>query len=223
MEKRKMIFGAYDTARDGLWTLGPWSFPEPEPKLNMVDVPGRIDGPLDMSTVLTDGEPRFGSRTLTVALQSSEGNRLEREARISAMVNQLNGRQVDIILPDDPTRYITGRVNVKKDYNDMAHAAIKVTATCAPWRYNIKPTSIELTASKDIQLTVLSNAGARTVVPEVTVSGNGARVVLAAGSHTWELTPGSYRLIDLAVQPGSTPLRYSGKGTVRITYREAVQ
>ena len=222
MEKRKIIFGNYDTARDGPWTLGPWTLTDAKQQTNMVDVPGRKDGPLDMSTVLTNGEPTYGSRTLTVALECSEGTRLDREAQISAMVNQLDGKQMQIILPDDPTRYIFGRVSVAKKYNDPAHAAVTVTAVCAPWRYNQKETAVRLVAAKTEQLTVLPNAGRRVAVPDVEVVGAGAKVALATDSFTWELAEGSYKLIDLTAPPGNTPLRYSGKGTVRITYREAV-
>jgi phage-related protein len=181
-----------------------------------------VDGPLDMSTVLTNGEPIYSSRTLTVNLECSEGTRLDREAQISAMVNQLDGRQVDIILPDDPTRYISGRVRVKKQYNDPAHAAVTVTAVCAPWRYNRQETAVRMVAAQEERLTVLPNAGRRAAVPDVDVSGAGAKVTLATDDYTWELAEGSYKLIDLGVPPGNTPLRYSGKGTVVITYREAV-
>lgn len=40
MEKRKIIFGNYDTALDGLWTLTGWSLSEPAYKSNFVAVPG---------------------------------------------------------------------------------------------------------------------------------------------------------------------------------------
>ena len=100
MQKRTIKLGDYDTAAHGLWTLTGWEFPEPAPVENLVQVPGRIQGPLDLSTVLTDGEPVYGARTLSIHLESSEGDRPARAARISDMVNRLHGRRVDIVLPD---------------------------------------------------------------------------------------------------------------------------
>ena len=138
MEKRKLKIGAYDTAQDGLWTLTSWYLSDPELVELYESVPGRADGPLDLSTILTDGEASYGARAFEAILESSEGTRLEREARINAMINQLDGLRLNIILPDDATRYIEGRVRVKKIYNDLAHCSVQVTATCAPWSKRIQ-------------------------------------------------------------------------------------
>jgi len=127
MEKRKIIFGTYDTAVDGLWTLAAWSLSSAQHVTNYVAVPGR-DGSLDLSTAITDGEPRYNDRTLTATFESSEGDRLEREGRINVMTNWLDGWRMNIELPDDPDHYITGRLHIQKDYNDPAHAAVTVTA-----------------------------------------------------------------------------------------------
>ena len=60
MEKRTLILGEYNTAAHGLWTLNSWTLEEPELLTNMQPVPGRIKGPLDLSTALTDGRPSYG-------------------------------------------------------------------------------------------------------------------------------------------------------------------
>jgi hypothetical protein len=134
MLKRRIIFDDYDTAAN-FWTLASWSCPEPEPVTDLVEVPGRIDGPLDFSTVLTD-DISYNSRPLEVRLESSEGTRLERKARIDDMVNKLHGQRVKIWLPDDANRYLVGRLSVVMEYNDMAHAAVNVSAACEPWKYD---------------------------------------------------------------------------------------
>lgn len=219
MEKRKIVFGSYDTARDGLWTLAEWELTYPEYQSNFVTVPGR-DGPLDLSTVLTDGEPRYGSRELTVRLESSEGTRLEREARINAMVNWLDGWSMDVELPDDPTHYVKGRIHVAKEYNDPAHAAVTVTAVCDPWRYAKIERVYTLTATEAQQTAVLANDGRRSVVPLVVIEGG--TVNLIYGGSSWVLSAGSYQLPDLLLKQGAAEIKYSGSGTVRVSYREAV-
>lgn len=221
-QRRRLIIGGYNTAEHGPWTLTGLSFPEPDRQENLVTVPGRQDGPLDMSTVLTGGEPIYGNRTLTATLECSEGTRMDREALIGYMVNQLDGRQLDIILPDDPTRYISGRVSVKKEYNDLAHAAVTVTAKCSPWRYNLQETVLTWTASAVPLLTVLPNAGRRIALPQVNISGANASVTLRTDQHTWTLGPGAYTLPELRLPPGNLALYVSGMGTVEIKYREAV-
>lgn len=219
MEKRKLIIGTYDTALSGLWTLSSWALGDAELHEEYADVPGH-SGPLDLSTVLTDGEPYYGSRPFEATLESSEGTRLEREARINQMINWLDGWKLNITLPDDPTHYITGRVRVRKLYNDQAHASVQVTATCEPWRYSSSETVVGFTATETEQTVALINNGRRSVVPVVTVSGGS--VNLAFGTSSWALGAGVYALPDIYLQSGSHPLRYSGTGTVLLTYREAV-
>lgn len=220
MEKRKLLIGTYDTALTGMWTLTEWALSDPEHVESLIDIPGRIDGPLDASTALTDGDPRYGLRKLTATFESSEGTRLEREERINTMRNWLDGWRLDITLPDDPTHHVKGRVHVEKLYNDLAHASVRVTATCDPWRYNNTDTVVALQATGTAQTAALINSGRRAVSPLLTVSGGSVNLVFGAAS--WALGEGVYQLPDLFLPQGSFPLTYSGTGSILLTYREAV-
>ncbi len=223
MQKRKIIIGTYDTASEGLWTLANWTLGRAEHRESYVEVPGH-NGPLDLSTVLTDGEPYYGSREFVATLESSEGTRLEREERINQMINQLDGWRMNIILPDDTEHYISGRVRVEKLYNDLAHAAVQVTATCEPWRYNNSETVVGLIATATEQTAALINKGRRSVVPHITVTGGSVTLIFDTGTEerTWALSEGEYVLADIYLKTGAAPLRYSGDGQVILTYREAV-
>lgn len=218
MEHRKIVFGSYDTELNGPWTLAAWKLSPAVHRTQLVTVPGR-DGELDLSTVLTDGSPRYGSRTLTATLERSDGTRLERETAIETMINWLDGWRLNITLPDDSEHYITGRVHVAKEYNDPAHAAVTVTAACDPWRYNNYETVRSLTAGETAQDTMLTNSGRRTVVPLIQITGE---VRLVYGSYTWALSEGTYQLPDLTIPQGGVLITYSGAGTLTFTYREAV-
>lgn len=223
MEKRKIIFGTYDTAANGGWTLTSWALTSAQHKSNLVEVPG-LSGSRDLSTVLTDGEPVYGDRTLTATFESSEGTRLERESIIHTMQNWLDGWSMDIYLPDDPLHYIRGRVHVERLYNDNAHASVTVTAVCEPWRYSLTDTVVTLTATTEEQTAELLNTGRRTVVPLLTITteAEGDTVLLVFGSSSWALGPGTYKLPDIVLTQGGHKLTYSGAGTVAISYREAV-
>lgn len=223
MTKRTIQLGDYDTAAHGLWTLTAWEFPEPAPEENLVQIPGRTRGPLDLSTALTEGEPVYGSRTLSIKLESSEGDRLARAARISDMVNLLHGRRVDIVLPDHPLHYATGRLTVKTIYNDMAHASVEVAGICEPWLYAKEETTVLLQATDTEQTVRLRNAGVMPVVPvlEVTTE-EGGSVFLGYGETRHALSAGVYVLPGLRMTPGDHVITYSGAGTLTITYREAV-
>lgn len=223
MEKRKIIIGTYDTALEGLWTLSGCSLGRAEAHEHFVEVPGH-SGPLDFSTVLTDGEPYYGGRPFEAILESSEGTRLEREQRINHMINALDGWRHDIILPDDPHHYITGRVRVERLYNDPAHASVRVTATCDPWRYNVAETVVALMATASEQTVPLVNMGRLSVVPTITITGGPVSLSLTSGqeTRTWALSPGTYTLADIYIKTGSALLGYSGSGQITLKYREAV-
>lgn len=223
MQKRKIIIGEYDTALAGLWTLTSWSFSRAEVFESYADVPGH-SGLLDLSTVLTDGEPYYRAREFEAILESSEGSRLERETRINQMINQIDGWRANITLPDDPTHYITGRVRVERLYNDLAHASVRVTATCDPWRYNVSETVVGLSATGTEQTVSLINVGRLSVVPKITVTGGEVLLKLSTGEQvlSWALSPGSYELPDIYIKTGALPLTYSGGGQIILTYREAV-
>lgn len=223
MQKRTVQLGGYDTAAHGLWTLTALEFPEPSPEENLVQVPGRARGPLDLSTALTDGAPSYGPRTFRIVLECSEGTRAARAARISDMVNQLHGQRVDIVLPDYPTHYAVGRLTITTLYNDLAHASVEVSGVCDPWLYFKDQAVVRLQATAAEQTTRLRNAGAMPVVPLVTVTAaSGATVRLVYGAYSWALSAGDYQLPDLRLTPGDHVITYSGSGTLTITYREAV-
>lgn len=216
---REIRFGEYYTHANGLWTLSGLELSDAKYKQNMVEVPGR-SAPLDLSTALTDGEPTYGTRTLKATFESSEGSRLAREARISQMANALDGYRMNIVLPDDLDHYLSGRVHVERLYNDEAHASVRVTATCDPWRYAKDETVVTLQATEVEQTALLTNQGRLGVVPVVNITGGD--VHLTFGGASWALSPGSYALPDLYLKYGEHSLAYSGAGVLTMTYREAV-
>lgn len=219
MKKRKLLIGTYDTDLEGLWTLSELKLGLPELKEEYVDIPGR-NGKLDLSTVLTDGEPQYGNRMFEALLESSEGTRTERNGRISYMVNLLDGLKFNIILPDDPMHYLHGRVRVEKQYSDLVHAAVKVTATCDPWLYNVAETQVTLEATSTMQAATLYNKGRKSVTPTVEVIGGPVEIKFGEGS--WVISEGTYIIPEIFLKTGSYPIQYKGTGMILITYREAV-
>lgn len=217
------MFGSYDTAAHGGWTLTEWKLTDAQHRAHLVEIAGR-HGSLDLSTVQTDGVPVYDDRTLTAVFESSEGDRLARRAAIKTMKNWLDGWTMEIHLPDDPLHYIKGRVHVEELYNDPAHASVRVTAVCEPWFYSRTETVTTLTATETEQAAELVNTGRLTVVPLVVITtvNSTDTVHLSFGSSSWALGAGTYKLPDLVLQQGTHELLYSGAGTATISYREAV-
>jgi hypothetical protein len=215
-----MQIGDYNTATNG-WTLSSWTLAMPKKKTNLVEVPAS-DVVLDLSTALTEGVPHYSTRNLTVTLECSNGDRLERRQRIADMINQLDGQKVNIILPDDPNHYLVGWVTVQQLYNDPAHASVQVDAVCEPWLYSDTETSATLLAVAEEKGASVVNSGRMAVVPSVEVTDGDVLVRFLTNGATWALSPGVYYLPDLYLTPGTHRVRYSGAGQIVIKYREAV-
>ena len=143
MDKRTLIIGSYNTAEHG-WTLCSFKLSDAAMKTKYTEKNGG-DGSWDLSTVMTDGEPRYKNRSLAAVLECSEGTRTTREELINALVDSLDGRECHIVLPDRPEHYLVGRVHVTVNYSDLAHASVGISATCEPWLYH-EDTVVSLTA-----------------------------------------------------------------------------
>ncbi len=220
MTKRAIRFGVYDTALYG-WTLAACVLSDAEQKTKFVEKTCG-DGAWNLSTVMTDGIPRYNTRTLTATLECSEGTRDERQELISDIVNQLDGLEHKIVLPDYPSHYLVGLVHVAVDYNDMAHASVTITATCQPWLYREAETVVTLAARSTEQTATLRNSGRLVVVPTITITGDAADVTLKYGNYSMAMSAGTYTWTTLVLTPGNHDLTYSGTGEITITYREAV-
>ncbi len=219
MQKRTVKIGGYDTAEHG-WTLTGFKLADPEQKTRYVEKPGG-DGSWDLSTVMTDGIPRYMDRGLAITLECSEGNRSEREALINEMVNALDGLEWQIVLPDRPEHYVTGRVHIAVEYNNLAHAAVSITGTVAPWIYKAKEFvgTVQLESYK--KTITLHNNGRLVLVPRLTVTGS---VLLEYGASSIQITAEGtdYEWPTLLLTPGEHKVICSGEGELGIRYREAV-
>jgi hypothetical protein len=217
MKKRQLILNDYKTADKG-FTLASLKITKASQVQTFVSVPGRF-APLDLSTTLTDGEPYYGSSKLSAVLESSEGTREERQARIEEMVNTLDGYLVQIIHPDHPDRYMVGRVQFAPDYNNLVHARVSLSATCEAWAYNSEETVVTQALAASARTINLQNPGRLSVVPTISVSDN---ATLVYKDKTWTLGAGTHQLPDLYLTPGTHAVTCSGTGTVSFTYREGV-
>lgn len=215
----------YDTAIHGGWTLAALTLSPPERVDELIELPGR-DGSLDVATVITGGEPVYRSRTLTIALESSEGTRADRTALTDDLTNRLDGFEFRIELPDDPAHYLVGIAAVSVEYNDVNHARAIVTVICDPWRYAVAWVFMELQCTASDQLVILKNNGRKRVKPALSayVSGGGVPdVTVSYGNEAWTIYGNAVAPDELAMgYHDEKGLTYSGSGTLVIRYREAI-
>lgn len=218
MIKRTVKIGAYDTAAKG-WTLTALHLSDPTQKTKYVERTGG-DGSWDWSTVMTDGLPRYDDRNLSLTLECSEGTKADRETLISGAVNQLDGYEWEITLPDHTEYYLVGRLHVAVNYSDNAHASVTITGACKPWLFKKTEKVLVLTASTTAKSATLVNSGRLAVVPTLEVEEG--PVTLSYGTASTSMSDGRYEWPTLLLTPGNHPIQYKGSGTLTISYREAV-
>ena len=234
IERRKLVFhGAlpadynkliYDTDIHGPWTLNEWSLSAPVRQTNIVTIPGR-DGEIDLAPAL--GDIRYEPRDFYAALECSDGTRDQRTALIEDLMNTLEGRCCQIILPDDPLHYIKGYIDVEVEYNDVNHARVLITSRVDPWRYALQRVDQIYEATAAEQVVIIKNMGGRKVVPRISAWTRNATMP----NITIEV-PGIYEhtftTFDV-VQPEELTMRYkdefaltySGTGFIEIMWTEA--
>ena len=217
MIKRTVIIGEYDTAAKG-WTLNTCQLADAEQKTKHIEKTGG-DGSWNLSTVMTDGIPRYKDRPLTLRLECSEGSRTDRRRLISEMVNKLDGLTWHITLPDYPEHYVVAQIQVREEFNNLANSAVLVEGVCEPWIHKAEETVVKLTLAQTKKSATLINEGRRALVPLLTVDGN---VLIEYGAASISLSSGTFEWPMLLLTTGSHPITYSGSGTLMITYREAV-
>lgn len=215
---RSVLIGDYCTGLHG-WTLTSCQLAQPEWRSNLIEVPG-LDGVIDASTALT-GDVCFAPRALEITLENSVGTRTERGIKIAALINDLAGKTMKIVLPDDQEHYVVGRINIALQYNDLAHAALSVSASCDPWRYRRTITKIARSdLGADYKQLRLPNER-RPIIPTITVDRD---TTLRWGNNDIAINAGTHRLPEIYLAAGAHTLEAkvaSGSGSISVEYQEA--
>lgn len=126
------------------WHLIPVSppmFDPPEPYTNYVDIPGRTEGPIDLSEALTDG-PSFHNSEGSWEFVQLEGYQ-SRTVLYDQLKAFLHGKQMKIILDEDPTHYRIGRVAVSMPRTGKGNNSFGISYNVRPVRYLVSNDTID--------------------------------------------------------------------------------
>ena len=214
--ERAFIIDKFNTFSDWRLILTAKSVTPPQAKTKYVSIDG-MSGTLDLSEALT-GEVTYNDRTVSASFVLTEGSFGERNRLLREIVNRLHGKKVRLIEPDDPTHYFLGRVTVKTLNNRLPYGEISLEAICDPWRYSINDSVRRVEVNGQTIDVVINNNGAKTLSPEITVTGS---VDITFNNGNVSLTDGTYKISDLRLYAGVNIIGVSGEGVVTFTYKEA--
>ena len=137
-----ITFGSGNDARDtwGDWKLVPESppvVPAPRPRTNYVDIPGRVNGPIDLSYA------PFGHMTYeritgswTFVMYEDYWVTPNAAETYESVRSWLHGRSTEMVLEEDPDHFFFGRFT-DAPQRGQGPFAIRISYDLEPMRYNV--------------------------------------------------------------------------------------
>lgn len=152
-----ITFGAGNDTRNTWthWKLLPESppvVPAPKPKTNYVDIPGRLEGPLDMSIVPFNRQPFeriTGSWNFVIC--DDYWHNADRKTTYESIRHWLHARVTRMVLEEDQVHYYHGRFTVDPPNTGMGPFVIRINYDLAPLRYNLADGTPDASWLPDIQ------------------------------------------------------------------------
>lgn len=201
----------------GLILLADLKIGTPSVKSNLIEIPGR-DGTVNMSYVISDGEPVYENRTIAFTLFKATDEETFDEIHSQLMV-LCHGRECTLRLPTDHTHYYKGLFNVDGT-EGYASGTIPVSVTADPYVYKNGITELNYIIPDEGKMTVILSNELRRTVPTfnasdtVTIGYKGAKYTVNAGTTEFsnvKLPAGDSEIV-IEGAPGSC---------VTVSYQEA--
>jgi phage-related protein len=104
----------------------------PKPKTKLIQVPG-TNTVIDLTESLTGGEVKYEPRIIRCEFYVV-GGRSKWSAVYSAVLNEIHGKKMKIIMDDDPNYYYLGRVTIDDIYSNESAASIVISAEVEPYK-----------------------------------------------------------------------------------------
>ena len=207
----------------------------PEVKMNMIDIPGG-DGYLD-ATEAPDGRVHYGQRTASWEFHVTREKRAFYHYVYSSIMNYVHGRNMRIILDDDPEYFYVGRVSVNQFLSEEMDATIVLDITAQPYKYEIAlstedwkwdPFNFETDYVRgygdirvDGEKTLEIPGGKKPVAPDFTVELDDPAedLTMYYKGIAYRMPAGTYKKITMF--QGLNTIVFDGHGTVSIEFRGA--
>lgn len=206
----------------------------PGVQTQFIEIPG-MDGTLDATQAL-DGNVHYEDREYEQKYVDLNG-RTFWHARYSELLNFIHGKQLRMILDDDPEWYYVGRFELSDPAPKKYKNTLEITATLNPFKYAINSTLddwlwdpfnfengvvreySEIFIEEQKTLTIIGSA--MPVVPVITIqSENGDGMNLVYNGDTYHLPDGDNRIVTMTLTEREHALEFIGTGFVSISFRE---
>lgn len=187
----------------------------PVPLIKIIEVPGKPGG-LD-ATLALNGKVNLVSRPITATFHVRNNPYEDWHTLLSSVLQLFNGVESKLYISTDPDWYYKGRFLIDPDKSNEVSSQITVSCDAA-FPYKLETITVEdtISSSKYVYCTGLEYNG------PVTIYVSSAMQVTFDGT-TYQLSTGNNTVPEIHLTTGSNSLRFTGTGTVRITYERGKQ
>ena len=200
-------------------------------KEEIIEVP-YSDKILDFSEALT-GDVSFKRRKIRIELKGDKkyGYREYLQA-YSKIQNLIHGRELKIILSNDPSFFWVGKLSVKNIKPINFIREITIEAEVEPYKYDITSSTEDwiwdsfsfidgiINKTKDLkvenELEVKIIGRRKKVVPVISCSND---MQVEFENEIYEIKQGKQKVLNVQIKEGENLLKFIGNGTVSIEYR----
>lgn len=194
--------------------LTSYSVGSPAPLVKLIDVPGR-PGKLD-ATLALNGKVNYTSRKITMTFHVRNNSYPDFQTLLSTLLKLFSGIESKVVFSTDPSWYYKGRFTV--DHKKTNPITSTITLTCADAHpYKMEAYEVSGTISSSGYVTAVGKDYNGTV----TIYCSSAMSV-TFGGKTYQLSSGNNVVRELHISSGNNSLRFTGSGTVRISYERGV-
>lgn len=210
--------GGFDTLRKwGLILLADTIIGMPPLKKNLVEIPA-ADGTINMSYVVTDGEPVYGNRNISFSLFKAVNDDELNEIR-AELIALCHGRETTLRLPIDRNHYYKGLFSVG-DMKGYHSGTIPISVIAEPYAIKNDPTILNIIIRGSGTESVTVSNEMRPAVPIFTASDD---VAITFNNVTYTISAGETAIPQIKLPAGESELILSAlpETEVAITYQEA--
>ncbi len=209
-----VLLGSKHSWRD--YQLKPVKFWTPLPKQRRIEreVPGK-QGKLDLSEALT-GCVMYENRELQLVFDLRAKSQEEFDQNISVIRNELDGRNMEIILDSDQVFYYCGRIALTGEY-DPENIDHEITIIVNAEPYKLKRNVTEVVNTIVDQAQIICPNLRKEVVPTITTD---ADFQIEFEGETYSISAGENIIPEILFRAGDNILTCTGSGTITFTYQE---
>lgn len=222
------------TERDWGLKLLSIHIPMPQPKTQLLDIPGG-DGSIDLTEVST-GRPAYADRDgIELLFDLMDGDYKTWFMKYSQFAAELHGKKVKMVLDDEPEHYYMVRLEIDGKKSNHVYGQITLKGTAEPFKYDLQSSAEDwlwdtfnfetgvIRTLKDITIDSTSRTikilGAGIDTPPVFIVTKADNLKLTHEGRTYTLKVGRNRFPAVRVGKPDVILNFSGRGTITVEYR----